>query len=163
MINKTVQIFLAGMILLLYVSVAHAGAYGKMSEFSLPSALDGKDVASKDFDGKVLLITFFATWCPPCRQEVPTLIKLQNEYGSKGFSVIGMSVDEKGPKVVVKMINKDKINYPVLMVRGKTARDFGGITGIPTSFLVNRQGMIIKHYPGYVPHSLLKKDIQGIL
>ena len=149
--------------LLLLVSSANGDPLEKMPEFSLSSALDGNEVRSEDYAGKVMLVTFFATWCPPCRQEIPTLIKLQNDYGDKGFSVIGMSVDEKGPSVVVKMINKEKINYPVLMARGKTARDFGGVAGIPTSFLVNKQGMIVKRYPGYVPHALLEKDIKDIL
>jgi thioredoxin-related protein len=74
-----------------------------------------------------------------------------------------MSVDEKGPKVVVKMIKKDKINYPVLMAKGKTARSFGGVIGIPTSFLVDKQGKIVKRYPGYVPRSTLEKDIKKYL
>ena len=163
MVKKTVQIFLATLMLLLLVSSANGDPLEKMPEFSLSSALDGNEVRSEDYAGKVMLVTFFATWCPPCRQEIPTLIKLQNDYGDKGFSVIGMSVDEKGPSVVVKMINKEKINYPVLMARGKTARDFGGVAGIPTSFLVNKQGMIVKRYPGYVPHALLEKDIKDIL
>ena len=162
MINKTVQAFLAGMILLLLVSTVYGGVNEKMPEFNLPSALDGEVVKSKDFAGKVLLVTFFATWCPPCRQEVPTLIKLQSDYESKGFSVIGLSVDDK-KKVVVKMIKKEKINYPILMAKGKTARDFGGIVGIPISFLVNKQGIIVKRYTGYIPKSLLEKDIKEIL
>ena len=157
--QKIAQFFLVGVTSLLFVTVAYGASLGQMPEFSLPSALDGKVVKSNDYKGKVLLITFFATWCPPCRQEVPTLIKLQNEYGEKGFSVIGFSVDEKGPKVVVKMIKKDKINYPILMAKGKTARDFGGVVGIPTSFLIDKQGEIVKRYPGYVPKSLLEKDI----
>lgn len=154
--------FLAGLaVMLLFVGVA--GAKGKMPEFSLSSAVDGKKVKSTDFKGKTLLITFFATWCPPCRQEIPTLIKLQKKFSSKGFSVIGLSVDEKGPKVVVKLIKKEKINYPVLMSDSRTAKGFGGIAGIPTSFLVNRQGEIVKRYPGYVPFSLLEKDIKSEL
>ena len=163
MINKKVQAFLAGMILLLLVSTVYGGVNEKMPEFNLPSALDGEVVKSKDFAGKVLLVTFFATWCPPCRQEVPTLIQLQNDYESKGFSVIGLSVDDKGKKVVAKMMKKENVNYPILMAKGKTARDFGGIVGIPISFLVNKQGIIVKRYTGYVPKSLLEKDIKGIL
>ena len=157
------QFFLAGTALLLFATSAFCGSLGAMPEFSLPSALDGKVVNSKDYKGKVLLVTFFATWCPPCRQEVPTLIKLQNEYGQKGFSVIGLSVDEKGPKIVLKMIKKDKINYPVLMAKGKTARDFGGVVGIPTSFLIDRQGNITKRDPGDVPKALFDKDINKYL
>lgn len=163
MMTKLVQIFLAAMMLVLFVSAANGDTLDKMPEFSLPSALDGKEVRSEDFTGKVVLVTFFATWCPPCRQEIPTLIRLQDDYGARGFSVIGLSVDEKGPKTVVKMIEKEKINYPVLMAKGKTANDFGGVVGIPTSFLVNKQGMIVKRYPGYVPHAMLEEDIKAIL
>ena len=151
------------LIFLSLVSSGYAEVVGEMPPFSLSSAVDDKTVNSDDFKGQVLLVTFFATWCPPCRQEIPTLIKLQDKYSLKGFSVIGLSVDEKGPKVVVKLINKTKINYPVLMADGKVARGFGGIAGIPTSFLVDREGKIFKRYPGYVPQSLLEKDIKSIL
>ena len=162
MINKAAQVLLAGIILLMFASTGYGGVNEKMPEFELPSALGGKAVNSKVFSGKVLLITFFATWCPPCRQEVPTLIQLQTAYESKGFSVIGLSVD-KGKKVVAKMIKKEKINYPILMAKSKTARDFGGVVGIPISFLVNKQGIIVKRYTGYVQKSLLEKDIKDIL
>ena len=162
MINKAAQVLLAGMIFLMFASTGYGGVNEKMPEFELPSALGGKAVKSKDFSGKVLLVTFFATWCPPCRQEVPTLIQLQNDYESKGFSVIGLSVDKK-KKVVVKMIKKEKINYPILMAKSKTGKDFGGIVGIPVSFLVNKQGIIVKRYTGYIQKSLLEKDIKDIL
>ncbi len=140
-----------------------ANAAVAMPEFSLPSAVDGNVVNSKSFKGKVLLITFFATWCPPCRQEIPTLIQLYKDLGPKGFAVIGLSVDEGGPKIVAKLIQQEKINYQVLMADRSTARSFGGIAGIPTSFLVNRKGNVVKKYPGFVPHSLLERDIRAIL
>ena len=162
MINKAAQALLAGMIVLMFASIGYGGVNEKMPEFELSSALDGKVVKSKDFSGKVLLVTFFATWCPPCRQEVPTLIHLQRDYESKGFSVIGLSVD-KGKKVVAKMIKKEKVNYPILMAKSKTGKDFGGIVGIPVSFLVNKQGIIVKRYTGYIQKSLLEKDIKDIL
>ncbi len=138
-------------------------AVSMMPEFSLPSALDGQVVKSESFKGKALVITFFATWCPPCRQEIPTLIQLHKEYGPQGFSVIGLSVDEGGPKIVAKLVEQEKINYPVLMADRSTARGFGGIAGIPTSFLVNKKGHVVKRYPGFVPHALLEKDIKAIL
>ncbi len=134
-----------------------------MPDFSLPSVTDGRTVSSKDFKNKVILVTFFATWCPPCRQEIPTLIELYKEYGPKGFVVIGLSVDEGGPKVVARLVEQEKINYPVLMADRATARAFGGIAGIPTSFLVNRKGHVVKKYPGYVPHGLLARDVEEIL
>ena len=161
--KNIVQFVLAWIVLMAFVASAHAETVKILPEFSLPSARDGKKVKSKEFAGKVLLITFFATWCPPCRQEVPTLNKLQKQYESKGFSVIGLSVDEKGPKVVKKMIKKDKIIYPILMAKGKTARAFGGVVGIPTSFLVDKKGMIVKRYPGYIPYARLDADIKDLL
>ncbi len=147
--------------LLLTAGVARAAV--KMPSFALPDAANGKVVKSDEYRGKALLVTFFATWCPPCRQEIPALKKLHEELGPKGFSVVALSVDEGGPKVVNKLIKQEKINYPVLMADRSTASDFGGIAGIPTSFLINKQGNVVKKYPGYVPHSLLERDIKMIL
>jgi len=161
-IHRAAYLF-SSLIVLLMLTVTVVKADGKMPQFSLLSAVDGKQVTSEEFKGKILLITFFATWCPPCRQEIPSLIKLQKKYTSKGFSVIGLSMDEKGPKVVGKLIEKEKINYPVLMSDNNTTKGFGGIAGIPTSFLIDREGKVIKRYPGYVPLSLLEKDIKSIL
>lgn len=154
------RFFLGSVVLLLMATGVNGDSLKKMPEFSLPSAVNGKTIKSEDLKGNVLLITFFATWCPPCRKEIPSLIKLHNDFGPKGFSVIGMSVDEKGPKVVVKMIEKTKINYPVLMARGKTARAFGGVVGIPTTFLVDREGNIVKRYTGYIPVGEFETDIK---
>jgi len=134
-----------------------------MPDFSLPSAVDGKMVSSKDYKGKVLLVTFFATWCPPCMQEVPTLMELHKELGPKGFAVLALSVDEGGPGIVAKLVERRKINYPVLMADRSTADEFGGIAGIPTSFLVNRKGHVVKRYPGYVAHKILMRDIEALL
>ncbi len=135
----------------------------KMVHFNLPSAAENKMVESKQFEGKVLLVTFFATWCPPCIQEIPTLIDLQNSYGSKGFSVIGMSVDEGGVPPVKRLIDRTFINYPVLMADKEVARGFGGVTGIPVTFLVNRKGELVKKYLGYVEHSVLDDEIKKLI
>jgi len=138
-------------------------ATSKMPAFSLTEVTDGKTVNTQEFQGKALLVTFFATWCPPCMEEVPTLIKLQKEFAKDGFSVIGLSVDQEGPGVVVKLIRKQGINYPVAMADSRTIRDFGGVYGIPMSFLVNRSGNVVKKYTGDVPHSVLAKDIKSVM
>jgi thiol-disulfide isomerase/thioredoxin len=160
--RRKIQLVLLSLLFLLPLA-GPAAAGDPMPSFSLPSVVDGKTMKSADFKGKALLVTFFATWCPPCRQEIPSLIQLQTDYAAKGFSVIGLAIDEQGAAVVSKLVDKTGINYPVLMADAKTARDFGGIVGIPTSFLVNRNGEVVKSYPGYVPHSLLEKDINSIL
>jgi thiol-disulfide isomerase/thioredoxin len=140
-----------------------AGASTKMPAFSLKSAHDGTVVNSSSFAGKVLYITFFATWCPPCAQEVPILIDLQDKLANSGFSVVGLSVDQEGSSVVAGFVKKHAINYPVLMTEFKTTTDFGGIFGIPVAFLVNRAGNVVKKYTGYVQHEVLQKDIQSLL
>jgi peroxiredoxin len=147
--------------LLLSISSAYAAA--RMPSFSLPDAVSGSTVSSANFSGKTLLITFFATWCPPCMQEVPTLIELHQQFSKANFSVIGLSVDEGGSEVVAKLVEKRSINYPVLMADATTAHNFGGVVGIPTSFLVNKEGNVVKKYPGYVPHTILEQDIKKIM
>ncbi len=147
--------------LLFSISTAYAAA--KMPSFSLPNAVSGSTVNSADFAGKTLLVTFFATWCPPCMQEVPTLIELHQQFSKANFSVVGLSVDEGGADVVAKLVEKRSINYPVLMADATTTRNFGGVVGIPTSFLINKEGNVVKKYPGYVPHAVLEQDIKKIM
>jgi thiol-disulfide isomerase/thioredoxin len=146
-----------------YFWVGASFATSKMPAFSLAEVTDGKPVDTQEFQGKALLVTFFATWCPPCMDEVPTLIQLQKEFSKDGFSVIGLSVDQEGPGVVVKLIKKQGINYPVVMADSRTIRDFGGVYGIPMSFLVNRSGNVVKKYTGDVPRSVLVKDIRSVM
>lgn len=140
-----------------------SGAAAQMPSFALESVRDGQIVDSNSFQGKVLLLTFFATWCPPCVEEVPALIKLQDELGDAGFSVVGLSVDQQGAPVVAKFIEKREINYPVLLAEAQTTIDFGGVYGIPVAFLVNKSGNVVKKYTGYIQHDILAKDIQSLL
>ena len=135
----------------------------KMPHFVLPSAIDGTLVDSNEYDGRVRLVNFFATWCPPCVEEVPTLIELDNKYNDKGFSVIGLSVDQGGREVVKKFIEKMKIHYSVLMADEAVSDAFGGVSGIPVSFLVASDGSMIRKYFGYVDHKVLERDIKELL
>ena len=148
---------------LLLITVQTASGASQMPSFVLTDAVSGDDVNSKQFEGKILLITFFATWCPPCMQEIPDLIDLHDKYASKGFSVLGLSMDQGGRGIVKKLVEKRSINYPILMADEATANDFGGVVGIPTSFLVNKKGRLVKKYPGYVPHAILERDIQSVM
>lgn len=145
------------------VWVADCRAATKMPSFALENVRDGQVVDSDSFEGRVLLLTFFATWCPPCLEEIPVLVKLQDELSGAGFSVIGMSVDQQGPATVARFVEKKAINYPVLLAEAKTTTDFGGIYGIPVAFLVNKAGNVVKKYTGYVDHTVLEKDIRSLL
>ncbi len=138
-------------------------AKAEMPAFVLESAVDGKSVDSGSFKGKALLVTFFATWCPPCLQEIPSLVELQQEFSADGFSVIAMSVDQGGSAQVAQLVEQQAIDYPVLMADAETVENFGGIYNIPVSFLVNRSGTVVKRYNGLVAYSVLAKDIQSII
>ncbi len=146
-----------------FARVEAVEASTKMPEFALKSVRDGRIVDSAVFSGKVLYITFFATWCPPCVQEVVVLKELQDQLANSGFSVIGLSVDEEGAAAVAGFVEKKAINYPVLMAEFKTTMDFGGVYGIPVSFLVNKNGNVVKRYTGYVQRQVLEKDIHSLL
>jgi thiol-disulfide isomerase/thioredoxin len=138
-------------------------ASSKMPAFVLENVVDGKSVDSVDFHGKALLVTFFATWCPPCMQEIPTLVELQQEFAEEGFSVIGLSVDQGGSAEVARLVERQAINYPVLMADAQTAENFGGVFGIPVSYLVNKSGNVVKQYTGLIPHAVLAKDVRSVI
>ena len=159
--GKTRLLTLALALFCLMASAAQAAT--KMPAFTLPSVKDGAAVKSSAYQGHAILINFFATWCPPCRKEIPDFIKLQKEYGPKGFIVIGISTDQGGASLVDKFAQKMEINYPVLLSDSETPAAFGGILGIPTSFLVNKEGNVVKRYDGYVDHQTLVNDLNAIL
>ncbi len=162
--QKLYRIPIIGILLVVTLMWAVASqAETQMPSFALENVRDGKIIKSNSFSGKVLLLTFFATWCPPCSEEVPNLIKLQSELADAGFSVIGLSVDQQGPAPVAKFVEKRGINYPVLLAESQTTRDFGGVYGIPVAFLVNKSGNVVKKYTGYVQHEILEKDIRSLL
>ncbi|MFP3982585.1 MAG: TlpA family protein disulfide reductase [Desulfurivibrionaceae bacterium] len=133
-----------------------------MPEFTLENAKNGQKVDSSEFADQVRLVAFFATWCPPCIKEIPSLVDLQEKYKTKGFSVIAISVDES-TNAVRQIMDKTGINYPVLMANNQIVRDFGGISNIPVSFLIDRNGEVVKKYTGYVPHSVLESDLLEII
>ena len=110
--------------------------------------LEGQAVKLSDFKGKVVLLNFWATWCPPCRQEIPDLIALQNQYKDKGLVVVGVSLDQNGPAAVRPFVSRIKINYPVVMGDEKTARAYGSVQVIPTTFFIDREGRIAGQHEG---------------
>ena len=135
----------------------------KVPDFALQSVQDQKIVDITQLRGKAVLITFWATWCGPCVQEIPSLISLQKEFGPQGLRVIGVSMDQGGEGPVRKVIDKTGINYPVVMGDAKISRDFGGIFGIPASFLVDQSGNVRKRYDGWTSHEDFVQGIKLVL
>jgi thiol-disulfide isomerase/thioredoxin len=132
--------------------------------------LDGKELKLSDLKGKVVLLDFWATWCEPCKIETPWLIEFQKKYGPKGFTVVGVAMDEGGQKIVQPYTlsarfdmedgSKQAINYPVVLGTDEMSDKFG-INGFPTGVLISRSGKLVKITSGLVSRDELMKDIEG--
>ena len=124
--------------------------------------LAGKPVELGALRGKVVILDFWATWCPPCREEIPHFISLYNAYRSKGFEMVGLSVGEE-PDAVKQFVQKNGINYPVAIANDQVERAFGGIRGIPTTFVLDKKGRIVKKYVGFQDKKVFERQIQQLL
>jgi thiol-disulfide isomerase/thioredoxin len=134
--------------------------------------LDGKDATLDQYKGKVVLVNFWATWCDPCYIEIPWLIEMQQKYEAKGFTVLGVSMDEEGKSAVAPFLAKERfnvngqklpMNYPIVIGNDGVADKFGGLLGYPTSFLISKDGKIVKKVQGLISYEELTKAIESQL
>lgn len=130
--------------------------------FTLKS-VDGKTVSLSDYKGKAVLLNFWATWCGPCKLEMPWLIQMQKKYASQGFTVLGISEDDSSTKEVSDFIAKMGVDYPVLMYDDQMNRAYGGIDYLPTSYYIGRDGKVIIEAGGLISESEMEANIQKIL
>jgi cytochrome c biogenesis protein CcmG, thiol:disulfide interchange protein DsbE len=127
--------------------------------------LDGKMQWLTDFSGKVVLLNFWSTTCPPCRTETPWFVEFQKRWQKQGFTVVGVSMDDT-PESIRKFNAKFGVNYPMMAgrdVEDKIQDATGGIWGMPTSFLIGRDGKVIKKHLGLTPKAVLEKEISEAL
>lgn len=138
------------------------GDENKAPDFTLINT-DGKNVSLSDYKGKVVIIDFWATWCPPCRRGIPDLIDLKNEFKDK-IAVIGISLDMENTKAgVPDFVDKMGINYPVVYFNDKVINDYGGISAIPTTFIIDKNGNIVKKIVGLYPKSEIEKQLNELM
>jgi thiol-disulfide isomerase/thioredoxin len=137
------------------------GNHPAAPEFSLTS-LEGQSIDLKDYRGKVVLLDFWATWCGPCRMEIPGFVALQKKYADQGFRVIGVSMDD-GPSPVRDFYKEFNMDYPVVMANNKVGMLYGGIYGLPTSFLIGRDGRIYAKHVGATDVSVFEEEIKELL
>src|SRR5260370_1166893 len=113
---------------------------GEMAPKLVLKDLNGKTVSLDSLKGKVVLVDFWATWCEPCTVLIPWFIQFRNRYGSQGLEVVGVAMDDEGLEAVKPYAEKSKMNYVVLLGNEDAAQAWGGIFGLPTSFIIDRQG-----------------------
>lgn len=116
-------------------------------EFALKDA-DGKTVHLADYKGKVVLLDFWATWCAPCKIEIPWFMEFEQQLKDRGFAVVGVAMDEDGWSAVKPYLQEMKINYRILMGTEQVGQIYGGVDSLPTTFLIDRQGKIASVHIG---------------
>jgi thiol-disulfide isomerase/thioredoxin len=141
-----------------------AESMGPAPTWDLPQV--GADrLSSADLAGKIVVIDFWATWCPPCIAEIPSHVELQEAFGEKGVAFVGISLDQgaNADAKVLKFIEEYGINYPIVMGDMQVVEAFGGIVSIPTTFVIDREGQIVRRKVGYKPKSYLEDLLKDLL
>jgi peroxiredoxin len=136
---------------------------GKAAPAFTLKTVDGKTVSLADYKGKAVLINFWATWCGPCKLEMPWLIDLQKKYAGQGFTVLGVSEDDDSPKTVGDFAVKMGVNYPILMSSEATSKAYGGIDYLPVSYYIGRDGKVVAEVGGLISQDEIDANIQKIL
>ncbi len=130
--------------------------------FSLKDT-DGNVYSSDRFAGKPTVINFFATWCPPCREEIPGFVEVFNRHKGKGFELIGISLDKDSKENLPGFIQQNRIGYKILFGDLATARAYGGVSSIPTTFFVGKDGKIKNVHVGYLDKDTFEREVQKLL
>jgi peroxiredoxin len=142
---------------------AQQGGMGAAPAFDLPDA-NGGSKSLDDYKGKVVMLNFWATWCGPCKKEIPDFIELQDEYRDQGFEIVGLSLDQPGQEDMVKrFVKENNMNYDVLFDNGAVAQAYGGVRSIPTTFLINRDGEIVSSVVGLQSKAAWAQAIERLL
>ena len=124
--------------------------------------LDGKDLSLEAHKGQVILLNFWATWCGPCRAEIPVLIELQNKYKDR-LQIIGMVVDDDDESTIRDVVKSESINYPVALTTNELRMAYGGIGALPTVFVINPEGRVVQKHVGLYNPGLYETEVRALL
>jgi thiol-disulfide isomerase/thioredoxin len=125
--------------------------------------LEGKVVRSADFKGKVVVLNFWATWCPPCRKELPDFVALQKEYGSRGLTFVGVALDEEGASVVKPFAKEAGISYPLVIGDEKVVQAYENVEMYPTTYVIDRNGNVVSRHIGSLTKAEMEQEIKPLL
>jgi peroxiredoxin len=167
-VTRKAAVFIAviGLIAALYLHRRIPSPKASSSTLPAPAIaltdLSGDTLNPSSYKGKVVLINFWAAWCTPCRAEIPQFMTLQDKYRSRGFQAVGISLDD--PEGALRDFCRESgVNYPIVMGNQKIAEAFGGVLGLPTTFLIGRDGLIHAKYEGATDFRKLEQEITALL
>ena len=140
---------------------ADAGRAAAAPRFSLTD-IEGRKLDLANYRGKVVLLDFWATWCAPCREEIPRIVAWQKRYGPRGFQVIGISLDDSAAPVA-RFAREFHLNYPVALGDARLAERYGGILGLPVAFVIDREGRISSRHDAATDLATIRRDIERLL
>ncbi len=124
-------------------------------------SVDGTTLSSADFAGQPVVLNFWGTWCPPCREEIPALIKLQREFEDRGLAVIGIAA-EQNPAGLAKFVEENEMNYPVVHADADVLSAYGGVKIFPTTFFIDADGKVVSYVEGALPYETFAKAAESL-
>jgi peroxiredoxin len=132
-------------------------------DFELTDVRTGKRVRLSDYRGKAVLLNFWATWCPPCKEEIPWFVDLQKQYADQGLVILGVAMDDSGQQEIAKFADEMSVNYPVLLGTDAVSNEYGDVEAFPTTFYIGRDGKIVNRIFGLVGHKEVEENIKTAL
>jgi thiol-disulfide isomerase/thioredoxin len=171
--DTTFLIFIAVVVaLLLFVGFRTARRPGTAAAFNgkgelapdfTLETLDGEPVTLSSFRGQAVMLNFWATWCGPCRVEMPWFVELQKQYGPQGLQIVGVAMDDSGKDEIAKFVKDLGVNYPILIGKESVGQQYGGVDVLPTTFFVSRDGKIVAREFGLQSRSVFVDHIKEAL
>lgn len=143
-------------------SIAKFDTPKQAPDFTLQD-VNGATHKLSDYRGKVVMLNFWATWCPPCRKEIPEFAELQQEYGAAGIQFVGIAMDDEGATTVKPWLTTHPVSYPILLPDGKVADAYGVNASIPVTFVIDKDGMIQSNFVGWREKPVVEAMFKGLL